>query len=69
MWILKGVLIGVLLFFVIFAARYHRVFYHNLIDPKIVSLITVHSAIFWLGLVGSMLVGCTVARYWFSTPR
>ena len=69
MWILKGVLIGVLFFLVIFAARYRRVFYHNLIDPKIVSLITVHSAIFWLGLGGCILVGCTVVRYWFSAPR
>ena len=69
MWILKGVLTGVLFFFVIFAARYHRIFYHNLIDPRIVLHITVQSVVFWLGLVGCTLVGCTVARYWFSTSR
>ena len=64
MWILKGSLLGILIFSVIFAIRFYRLFYHTLIDPKIVSQVTIHSELFWLGLVGCVLVGCTIVGYW-----
>ena len=52
MWILKGSLLGILIFLVLFAIRFHRIFYHTLIDPRVIWLIIVHSVFFWLGLTG-----------------
>jgi hypothetical protein len=64
MWILKGVLLGVLFFTIIFAIRFHRVFMHSLIGPNVISGITIHSVMFWIGLIGCVLVGCTIIWYW-----
>jgi hypothetical protein len=64
MWILKGSLLGILIFSVLFAIRFHRIFYHTLIDPRVIWLITVHSVFFWLGLTGCVLVGCAIVGYW-----
>ncbi len=64
MWILKGSLLGILIFSVFFAIRFHRIFYHTLLDPRVIWLITFHSVFFWLGLVGCLLVGCAVVGYW-----
>jgi hypothetical protein len=69
MWILKGSLLGILVFSVIFTIRFHRLFYHTIIGPGIVSMITVHSVFFWLGLVGCVLVGCAVVGYWSPVAR
>ena len=69
MWILRGSLLGVVIFFVIFAIRFHRIFYHNLIDPKIVSQITVHSWLFWVGLAGCVMVGCVLVGYWSPAAK
>lgn len=69
MWILKGSLLGVLIFSILFATRFYRVFYHALIDPKLVSLITVRSVFFWMGLVGSLLVGCAIIGFWTINPK
>jgi hypothetical protein len=66
MWILKGSLLGILIFSVLFAIRFHRLFYHTIIDPRIIWLITVHNVFFWLGLVGCVLVGCATVGYWPS---
>jgi hypothetical protein len=64
MWILKGSLLGILIFLVFFAIRFHRIFYHTLIDPRVVWAITVHSVFFWLGLIGCVLVGCAIVGSW-----
>ena len=63
MMILKGSLLGILIFSVIFVIRFHRVFWHTIIDPNIILLITVRSAFFWAGLVGCMLVGYAIVGY------
>ncbi len=63
MWILKGSLLGILIFSVIFAIRFYRLFYHTIFDPRVISEIT-HSVPFWLGLVGCVLVGCAIVGYW-----
>ncbi len=66
MWmiILKGSLLGILIFSIIFLLRFSRIFWHTIIDPNIILLITVRSAFFWLGLVGCVLVGCAIVGYW-----
>jgi hypothetical protein len=69
MWIVKGMLFGGLIFLVLFATRFHRIFYHNIIDPKIVAHITIQSVLFWTGLVGCLLLGCTIAGWWWWHPR
>ncbi len=65
MWVLlKGLLLGMLIFLIIFAARFHRVFTHSIIGPDYLRQITTHSVMFWVGLVGCVLVGCTIVWYW-----
>jgi hypothetical protein len=34
MWILKGSLLGILMFSILFAFRFHQFFYHTVIDPS-----------------------------------
>jgi hypothetical protein len=51
MWILKGSLLGILMFSILFAFRYHSKFYHVLIGPEVISQITIHNVFFRLGLV------------------
>lgn len=69
MSILKGSLLGMLIFVIIFAIRFHRLFYHALIDPKIISQVTIQSRLFWLGLLGCVLIGCVVVSYWTPTKN
>ena len=64
MWIVKGSLLGILIFSVLFAIRFRRLFIHTILDPRVVREITVHNVFFWLGLVGCVLVGCAVVGYW-----
>ena len=63
MWILKGSLLGILIFLVLFAIRFHRLFLHTIIDPRVLIEIT-RSVPFWLGLVGCVLVGCAIVGSW-----
>ena len=73
MWILKGSLLGILMFSVLFAFRYGRNFYHVLMGPGVISQITAHNVFFWLGLIGCVLLGCAIVGSWpikgfFWTP-
>jgi hypothetical protein len=64
MLVLKGSLLGILMFCILFAIRYHRVFWPNIVHPRVISAITVHNTFFWLGLVGCILVGCAIVGFW-----
>lgn len=64
MWILKGSLLGILMFLVLFAFRYGRYFYRTLMGPGVISLLTIHNVFFWLGLVGCVLLGCAIVGSW-----
>jgi hypothetical protein len=64
MWILKGSLLGILMFSVLFLFRYHNSFYHVLMGPGVISQITIHNVFFWLGLVGCVLLGCAIVGSW-----
>ena len=89
MWILKGSLLGIVMFSILFAFlptlrpdgsamtltafRYRSSFYHVLIGPGVISQITTHNVLFWLGLVGCVLLGCAIVGSWpikgfFWTP-
>jgi hypothetical protein len=64
MLVLKGSLLGILMFSVIFAIRYRRLFWRTIIGPEIISGITIQNVFFWLGLVGCILVGCSIVGLW-----
>jgi hypothetical protein len=64
MWILKGSLLGILMFSILFAFRYRNSFHHVLIGPGVISQITIHNVFFWLGLVGCVLLGCAIVGSW-----
>lgn len=66
MWVVRGSLLGLLIFAAIFAIRFHKLF-HAIVTPAVVRSVTIHSAAFWVGLIGSVLVGCTIVWYW--TPK
>jgi len=64
MLILKGSLVGILMFSVLLAVQCYRSFIHTLIGPGVVSQMTIHNVFFWLGLVGCLLLGCAIVGYW-----
>ena len=69
MWIVKGVLVGFLMFGTIFAVRFRRRLFHGILGPDALRQMTVHSTAFWIGLIGCVLVGCTIAWYWWSPTK
>lgn len=64
MLILKGSLLGILMFLILFAIRFKRVFWHTIVGPDVVSAVTIRNVFFWLGLVGCVLVGCAIVGFW-----
>jgi len=67
MLVLKGSLLGILMFCILFVIAYRRLF-RSIVHPTVYSAI-IHDIFFWLGLVGCILVGCTIARwFWWHPP-
>ncbi len=64
MWIAKGSLLGMLMFAIIFGIRFRKVLFHSIIGPGVIPQMTIHSVMFWIGLIGSVMVGCTIVWYW-----
>ena len=64
MLILKGSLLGILIFSILFAVQCYRMFIHTLVGPGVISQLTIQNVFFWLELVGCLLVGCAIVGYW-----
>jgi hypothetical protein len=64
MWIVKGSLLGILMFAIIFGIRFRKVFIHSIIGPGVIPQMTLQSVMFWIGLIGCVMVGCTIVWYW-----
>lgn len=64
MWILKGTLLGMLMFAIIFGMQFHKVFWRSMVATNYLRQITIHSVPFWFRLVGFVMVGLTIVWYW-----
>ena len=62
MWVLKGLLLGLLVFSAVFVSRYHHV--RGILAPDVVSGMTIKNWFSWMGLVGSFLLGLSIVGWW-----
>jgi len=68
MWVVKGVLLGLGLFFVgslIYLASKLRPFEGSKATGiSAITALTVYNPFFWIGLAGCLLIGCAVVGFW-----
>lgn len=62
--IFKGLVLGILIFSVLFAAQSYRMFLHTMNAPGVLSQLTIFNVFFWLELIGCVLVGIAIVGYW-----
>ena len=64
MWVLKGLLLGLLIFSIVFVTRYHREVFHAILAPDVINGMTIENWFCWMGLVGSLLLGLSIVGWW-----
>ena len=71
MWIVKGSLLGSLLFVVgcvVFLVAWISHGNAKAIGITVIQGLTIHNPLFWMALAGSLMIGCAIVGSWPSHP-
>lgn len=73
MWLLKGILLGLGLFFVgslVYVGNKLRPFEeHKATGISLITGLTIHNPLFWVMLVASLLIGCVIVHSWPAAAK